>query len=212
MPTKSQEKQELLLDVLLHSDLELAMGLTRRDVLGDRVQAALEPLLGVFLAFGCAAGLMRRFIADEVSKTRVSEELFRNNSPTTKLMGLLFRSLGHEYAVYVLQPVVAEAVAHPDTPAVDLCQHLLSHRVYGSCEAVPKLLRQLLHDVRCVDQDRARQRRALQRGGQRALARRDAAAEHVTAAASARLDGRLDLDIESPGRIEGRVGVAQPES
>ena len=100
---------------------------------------------------------MRHFLALEVSHTRVSEELFRINSPSTKCMTMLFRSLGRDYAYYILHPTIYECDANADDWAaentleahtLEACQKLLSDRLYGSVERVPKLLRELLHDVR----------------------------------------------------------------
>lgn len=169
---KHQVRADEFRAVLLGSDYELAAALTARSVVGSAAwQAALEPLLGVYLAYGCAEGLLQRFLAVEVAATRVPEELFRVNSPTTRLMGLLFRTLGQDYLASVVRPAIADASEDlPDTTrgkeekdeeeedeeeevrerAVVLCQRLLADRVYGSCERVPRLLRELLHDVRAT--------------------------------------------------------------
>ena len=158
--------------VLFGSDYELAAALTSLRVVGsDAWQAALEPLLGVYLAYGCAEGLLQRFLAVEVAQTRVPEELFRVNSPTTRLVGLLFRTLGQDYLVSVLRPAVLCAMGDKEDEnkeendtgeedeneetavreeGVNLCQRMLAEGVYGSCERVPRLLRAVLRSVRAT--------------------------------------------------------------
>ena len=157
-PSKYLVKADLLRDVLFHSNNELAIALTTSSVMTvEGWKESLEPLLGVFLAYGCSESLMRHILAIEVANTRVSEELFRINSPSTKFMSMLFQSLGKDYLTYVLRPTIGEADSNAaaweadntiETKAIEMCQRMLSDRVYGSSERVPKLLRELLHEDR----------------------------------------------------------------
>lgn len=87
------EKLSLLKGVLLQGP-ELASSLCEIGLAKDMISLAVA---NVFMAYGVAPQLMKWMITQEVQKTSQPSTLFRVNSLSTRMMGVLYKKYGKDY-------------------------------------------------------------------------------------------------------------------
>ncbi|KAI9020828.1 hypothetical protein CLU79DRAFT_835831, partial [Phycomyces nitens] len=102
--TVMTDRYEKIIDMLVESDLHIAMSLCNVCPATD-IDDASNALLACFSSRGNTMTLLKAVIDKEVQNTENHTELFRRTSIATRLLSVFAKTYGAEYVQSVLQPV-----------------------------------------------------------------------------------------------------------
>ncbi|KAL1920332.1 uncharacterized protein VTP21DRAFT_1478 [Calcarisporiella thermophila] len=113
------EKYEKLIDIIVGSDLKIALTLCNVCPVSEIDTLALL-LLKVFNSRKQTMLLLKTVIEREVANTESESELFRRNSMATRMLSAFARLYGTDYMRTTLQPILQELYTHPEQYSFEL--------------------------------------------------------------------------------------------